>query len=88
MKNIGKFYVSKELNKESSFSKVLSLLRFVPLRVEYLAYRNAFEYIGLSPYFENSENCEPAEYGITVNKTYVNEMDKEGQMTINVEKVN
>jgi len=52
MKRIGKIYISNDIVKEDIFPDVLAFIQFVPLRVEYLAYRDQFEYIGISPMFD------------------------------------
>ena len=49
---VGKVYISKEVVYNEVFGDVLSHIKFIPLRVEYLAYRNCFEYIGSSVEFD------------------------------------
>lgn len=53
MKNKGLFYVHEtELENADFFADVLHNMRFIPLRVEFHYDRGAFEYIGLSPMFD------------------------------------
>lgn len=70
-RRIGKFYIDYHnimTDDNDSITKALIKLKFVPLRVEFLAYRNEFEYIGLSPQFnETPIGLEPPVYIITVN---------------------
>ena len=48
---IGKMYVSEHLVLSECFADALAKIRFVPVRVEMLYERMAFEYIGHSPAF-------------------------------------
>lgn len=49
----GKFYVSHDMINEGQLCEILYKMRFIPYRVEYLAYMDQFEYIGTSPTFED-----------------------------------
>lgn len=63
----GKFYATPELVFSGNISPVLCLMNFVPLRVEYLAMEDKFEYIGTSVLFDEvSEACMCPTYIITI----------------------
>ena len=51
-KRMASFFVSEEEFTSDRFVKMISLLHFVPVRVEYLYQSDGFEYTGVSPYFE------------------------------------
>lgn len=51
-RHLGKFYVTGSLVENGELWRVLSLMEFVPTRAEYLWANDAFEYIGMSPMFE------------------------------------
>jgi len=70
MTRIGKMYISNDVVKEDIFPDVLAFIQFVPLRVEYLAHRNQFEYIGMSPMFDKIPPfAEPSIYSLEVTTT-------------------
>jgi len=50
----GKFYVTFALldSAEEELRDILSLLRFIPTRVEAVYYGSKFEYVGTSPLFD------------------------------------
>lgn len=52
--NVGKFTVTSGvvMHSPDQFAEVLSMLEFVPLRVEHMVAHNNFEYEGLSPLFD------------------------------------
>jgi hypothetical protein len=54
-KRFGKFYVPHEVSDEGELCEILYKMRFVPYRVEFLAYKNQFEHIGTSRVFEDLE---------------------------------
>ncbi len=51
-KRLGKFYISKAAVEEKETPDILARMGFVPWRVEFLAHRNNFEYIGTSKLFD------------------------------------
>lgn len=53
-RRIGKFMVTIDLIEKSieSVAETLKLLEFVPLRVECLGWGGSYEYIGISPLFD------------------------------------
>lgn len=66
-RRIGQFQVSMDLIERSpeSVAKMLSLLEFVPLKVESQPWCVRFEYIGISPLFEFVDlGCEAPEYTV------------------------
>jgi len=70
MKNrrVGKFYVTDEMVEEESFVKVLAKIGFVPLRVEHLGVEGRYEYIGISPLFnEAKKGYRISTYDVVVN---------------------
>ncbi len=54
-RKFGKFYLDGDTVTQDTYdtSQILIDLQFVPTRVEFIAHRNQFEYIGLSPAFED-----------------------------------
>lgn len=52
---IGKFYVSRDAVMSPRFHAVLAEMEFVPLRVECLFLGDKFEYIGLSKFFDETD---------------------------------
>ena len=62
--NIGNIYISNTLLKTDpdQVARILRAISFVPVRVEYLWSRAAFEYEGLSPHFRERTKgeCVPA----------------------------
>lgn len=66
-RRIGQFQVSMDLIERSpeSVAKMLSLLEFVPLKVESQPWLDRFEYLGISPLFELVDiGCEAVKYTI------------------------
>ena len=51
-KRMGRFYVSKEMVESRDIFDVLSLMQFVPYRVEMRPYTDTFVYLGTSPLFD------------------------------------
>ena len=70
-RNLGKFTMSEEIvrhDPEKALS-ILTLLKFVPLRAEFLAYDRTVEYIGMSPKFpEIREGLMVPEYKLVVSQ--------------------
>lgn len=54
-RRLGKFYASHELVTGGDFDKLLCDMRFVPYRVELLAYNDCFEFVGTSEKFDALE---------------------------------
>ena len=77
-KKIGKFYISHNDLHSNNFEYALSVIKFIPLRVEFLAHRNQFEYIGLSHLFDTIS------YGSEV-PTYTITMGDIGDISVNVQ---
>lgn len=51
-KRKGRFYISDGLIENEQLIEIFYHMKFIPLRVEYLFYQRAFEYIGISFLFE------------------------------------
>lgn len=69
MKRIGRFYVASAVVEETPemFAEMLSLLKLIPVRVEHLWHRNAFEYVAISERFREVPNAEMIpEYNIKI----------------------
>ena len=69
MKRLGQFWVSKHLveTEGTEMAKVLAMLEFVPVRVNYFWEREAYQYLGHSPKFrEITPNDQTPEYQIVV----------------------
>ncbi len=67
---IGKFYISQVLIREEieEVAKVLSILKFVPLRIEYL-YNDTVEMVGHSHMFKELEDeLSIVEYSLIITK--------------------
>lgn len=70
----GKIYFNQNHDIEE-VSDILGYLKFVPLRVEFLAYSNEFEYIGISDKFEELQIGEKVPtYTITLKYRYINKI--------------
>jgi hypothetical protein len=79
---LGRFFISDSFVEDyETCSEVLSQMKFVPIRVEHLWGRGAFEYVGHSLLFEEIEfgseipeyaiifrEQEDGEFGVVVNK--------------------
>ena len=67
---IGKFYISnKEMKDLESMVSLFSYLKFVPLRVELLAYNMKYELYGISKLFDDvPEGFNTPEYDIQITK--------------------
>lgn len=52
-RRIGKFYVDYDCVVEGDIKDTLAKMKFVPLRVEMLVEKMQFEYVGISPLFDN-----------------------------------
>jgi len=77
MKRIGKMNIPNNIVEEENFPDVLATMQFIPLRVEYLAYRDQFEYIGISPMFDELPlYLEPETYLLIVTTTEDNKIEK------------
>jgi len=79
----GKFYVTLSVieTTEDEFRGILALLGFIPTRVEALYHEGAFEYIGISPLFDEVETgCLIPTYLIIIHK------DDEDTLSVTVEK--
>jgi len=68
-RHVGKFYITSDIISSESgieyVQKILALMQFVPTRVEFIYHKDVFEYIGLSPLFEDWPlSCEIPEYRI------------------------
>jgi len=64
---IGKITISSYLIEDENFHKILHELEFVPVRVEHCYAIDAFEYIGISPKFDEIEpGLETPEYQIII----------------------
>lgn len=82
-RRIGKFYVSRDAVWSGDFLPVLKALDFIPMRAEYLDYKNVFEYIGYSPLFEVKKiGDEVSEYEIIVHKTEDGSLSVEAKIII------
>lgn len=57
-RRFGKFYVSENFTEDADLFAILQEMKFIPYRVEYLAYELRFEYIGYSPLFEPLKELE------------------------------
>jgi len=80
MKRLGKFYVSPEMIRNPALVEILKRLAFLPYRVEFLAHKDSFEYIGISKAFEELEaGSLPPEYEI-VTKTEMNKFTKRNEI--------
>lgn len=70
MQKLGKFYLDTEFGTGDLAPMIFTELKFVPLRVEHLAYKGVFEYIGLSHQFAEIRHGEQApEYRIVITET-------------------
>lgn len=80
-RNLGKFTLSEKIVRgtpEKAF-EILSMLKFVPMRAEFLSYEGTVEYIGISPKFEEVPmGMKVPEYTLEL---YVSN-DKEGKETL------
>jgi hypothetical protein len=66
-KRLGKFYINKSMIDEKDTPDILARMAFVPYRVELLAYRNDFEFIGTSKLFdEHTIGYDVPEYQIVI----------------------
>lgn len=56
-RRIGRFEVSGRCVNDTleELQQILAYMKFVPLRVEFLFHKDVFDYIGISPLFENVE---------------------------------
>lgn len=76
MKRLGQFWVSKHVieAEDSDLAKVLALLEFVPVRVNYFWEREAYQYLGTSPQFrEVGVNDQTPEYAIVIHGEFSKE---------------
>jgi len=66
-RHTGKFYVNREIVDGGRLAEILAIMEFIPYRVEHLYDRDAFEYIGCSPLFdETPKACYAREYVINI----------------------
>lgn len=67
-KRVGKFYISDELIK-TNYNLVKSVLSYVlPVECTHHYYCNQFEYIAISPFFDEVEvGCRLNEYRVIIN---------------------
>ena len=80
---IGKFYVHYNLVESGKVAPALAFMEFVPLRVECIGYYRKYEYIGLSPLFDETPEGQMApEYEIIVN-----DMAEDGKISVGVRKL-
>lgn len=79
---MGKFYVIRPVVDTGKVAAVLAKMEFVPFRVEYLAHKDEFEYIGVSSLFAEIPIGfgETPTYTITVN-------DLNDEITVTAERV-
>lgn len=76
-KRLGKFYISRQVIDGPEIPEVFKQLSFVPYRVELLADRDEFEYIGTSPAFEELEKGKSVPtYNIILENKYNKDTDK------------
>ena len=54
-RRMGRFYIAYDIVMSEKVWPVLAKMKFVPLRVEFLATKNMFEYDGISPMFDPIE---------------------------------
>ena len=73
---IGKFYISIDsiVNQKEGLAKTLSIMDFIPVRVEFIYHKKEFEYIGFSVLFEELEEGSEAPEYIIVTETKHNEV--------------
>jgi hypothetical protein len=77
MKRIGRFFATHAIVYSEAMPKILAKMEFVPLRVEYMEYMRRFEFIGLSPMFEEKpDGYVPKTYTMTITEA----LDDEGSM--------
>ncbi len=76
-KKTGKFYASTHMVEQGEIAEVLAKMEFVPLNVRYDKLLDGYEYIGISPMFELSdEGVVAPEYTIKMTKTITDELDE------------
>jgi hypothetical protein len=68
-RRIGKFFMIDRAVYSKDAAEIFAQLRFVPLRVEHLAYKDHFEFIGYSYQFDITEFGELVpEYNVEITK--------------------
>ena len=68
-RHIGKFYVSQVLNETDEWMRVLHLMNFAPIHVKFMSDTDSYEYIGVSPMFEEvSEGTPIPEYVVVLSE--------------------
>lgn len=69
---LGKIYINSALVEHEEAKRIFRVLDFVPTRAEMLFYRDAIEYVGTSPSFEEcEEGCLAPEYNITIDGDFI-----------------
>ena len=56
---IGIFYVQRDMLGKPVLVKTLHSMQFIPTRVEYIFHQSAFEYVGISPLFDEVKDGDP-----------------------------
>lgn len=68
-RRLGKFYPTFSFVEQGGMAPILSKMAFVPLRVEALPYRGAYEFVGTSPLFEEVDAAEAVpEYTLEITR--------------------
>jgi hypothetical protein len=84
-RQVGKFYLSTELVETGEAAEMLIAMGFTPLRVEYLAHADCFEYIGISHLFRKiSPAVIVPVYDLTASADYNSEGEIIGPIGIEV----
>jgi hypothetical protein len=64
---LGRFYIEKTLIENGEIADYLAKMQFVPIKVEFIPYKDQYEYIGLSPKFSLIEfGQEPPLYEVSI----------------------
>lgn len=74
---IGRVLLSKDVIESEEIHLVLSSMKFIPVRVEFLYMENSFEYIGYSAMFEKIHEC-------SVTPTYTISVEKDEDEIVNI----
>jgi hypothetical protein len=84
-RRLGRFEVSGHCVNDASeeLQQVLAYMKFVPLRVEFLFYKDAFDYTGISPLFESVEKGSI----IPTYQLHISHNLEDGIFTVSVEQI-